>query len=434
MNDINVLVISANAFSNELNNGKTYKAIFSAFEKKQLHQLYFRPQEAKFIDFEFCSDYYLVSEISLLGNLFYKNTLIHRKKNELATTNDSYTHLYNSIFKKVITPNGILRDLVWKTNLWKNNTFKKWCTETNANVVFFVAGGSGYSHNIARYVSQFLNIPLVVYFTDDYLIHPHSKNLSSKIHKLRMKTFYQKTIDQSSLFFGIGDLMAAEYSHYFNRKFFPIMNSTEILPYSAPYLSGPIIISYFGGLHTGRWQMIARLAKILRGTAVIKVFSFDKITKNISSFFEEFGVLLCSGVTGSEYRKELAQSNILLHVESDDKYYRSLTHLSISTKIPEYLMSGRLVLAFGPTELASMRILADNNVGLVISSEYDDLTIINQIEMVIKNREYQIEMGIKAYEFAKSNFDNKIISTNFKEELLSLVNLNKASAENMVTK
>lgn len=434
MNDINVLVISANAFSNDLNNGKTYKAIFGAFDKKQLHQLYFRPQESKYIDFEFCSDYYSVSEISLLRNLIHKNSLISKPGTEPIISSDNDAHLYDSFLKKIITPNGIFRDLVWKTNLWKNSSFKKWCKSTNADIVFFVAGGAGYSHSIARYVSQYLEVPLVLYFTDDYLLYPHSKNLSSKIHKVRVKRFYQKTIDNSSLFFGIGDLMVEEYSTYFGKKFYPIMNSTKILPYSTPISSGATIVSYFGGLHTHRWEMIVRLAKILGKKVIFKVYSFDKLQKNITAIFEESGVLYKGGVTGIDYRNAIIQSNILLHVESDDNYYRSLTHLSVSTKIPEYLMSGRLVLGFGPTELASMRILSDNNIGIVISSDEDDQIISEKLEIVLENRDYQREMGIKAYEFAKIHFNNDKISKDFKEKLLSLVHVNRVPVTQIITR
>ena len=421
MNHINVLVISANAFSDVLNNGKTYKAIFSAFNKKQLHQLYFRPQESKFIDSEFCTDYYSVSEISIFRDLFHVSASTKKKETEYTTSHDNDAHLYNTFLKKIISPNGILRDMVWKTNLWKNHKFKKWCRETNADVIFFVAGGSGYSHNIARFVSEYLKAPLVVYFTDDYLLYPLTENLSSKIHKIRMKRFYRKTIDKSSLFFGIGDLMAEEYSAYFGKEFYSIMNSTDVVPYCRPKSAGPVIISYFGGLHTKRWEMIAGLAKIIGEKATIKVYSFDHLSEKIRSAFNKSGVLFIGGLTGVEYRNAIIESNILLHVESDDKYYRSLTHLSVSTKLPEYLMSGRLVLGFGPVDLASMRILTDNEIGAVISSEDNNSNILKKIERVIENREYQIEMGLKAYEYAKNHFDNDRISRDFKEKIFSLV-------------
>ena len=38
-------------------------------------------------------------------------------------------------------------------------------------------------------------------------------------------------------------------------------------------------------------------------------------------------------------------------------------------KIPEYLLTGNCVLAYGPLELASIRIFSDNEIGLIIGSE-----------------------------------------------------------------
>ena len=61
-------------------------------------------------------------------------------------------------------------------------------------------------------------------------------------------------------------------------------------------------------------------------------------------------------------------ADAFLHIESDDESYCSLTKLSVSTKIPEYLISSRLVIGYGPVYLASMKLLKDNNIGIVISN------------------------------------------------------------------
>lgn len=420
---MNVLVVSSNAFSNVLNNGKTLEAIFTAFEKEQLHQLYFRPQDSKLIDFNFCSDFYTISEISLL-----KDFLFFRKSNEYGVDkhtkkNDNVAKIIDFFINKSLKPNGLLRDLLWKSNLWKNRNLKKWCNDTHADVVFFVASGFGYTHEIANYVSKYLKIPLVSYFADDYLIYPKPKGLFDKIQKIRIKSFFRKTVNNSQLLFGIGDLMVEEYTKYFGKQFFPIMNSTEVFPYDNSENNNPIVISYFGGLHTGRWEMISKLAKLIKNKAIIFVYTFDFISDQIRNSFYDSGVIIKDGVNGVEYRNELYRSNMLLHVESDNSQHRLMTRLSVSTKIPEYLMTGRLVLGFGPSEVASMQILSENKIGFVISSEDNDLDIYNNLIDLFSDTKKQTDIGYRGYQFAISHFDNKLISQNFKDKLYSLVKI-----------
>ena len=55
-----------------------------------------------------------------------------------------------------------------------------------------------------------------------------------------------------------------------------------------------------------------------------------------------------------------------MHVEAFDKKNRKITRLSMSTKISEYVASGAQVLAIGPSDVASMRCLADNRLGLCV--------------------------------------------------------------------
>ena len=63
----------------------------------------------------------------------------------------------------------------------------------------------------------------------------------------------------------------------------------------------------------------------------------------------------------------MEETDVLVHVESFDAYCKAKTSLSISTKIPEYLSSKRLILAIGPDDIASMEYL--KNVAYCINSE-----------------------------------------------------------------
>jgi glycosyltransferase involved in cell wall biosynthesis len=242
-----------------------------------------------------------------------------------------------------------------------------------------------------------------------------------------MRYFFRNTVEKSNLCFAIGDLMCETYTSYFGKPFFPIMNSVTIEEYESKNDNkNGIIVNYFGSIHTNRWQMILKLAKILekfdKKNIVLNVYTENEPDRKILKLFSEGGVNFKGGVFGKNLRKTILESDILLHVESDDRNSVSLTKLSISTKIPEYLISGRPILGFGPRDIASMRYLTDNRIGIVISPSDESTDISNQLEKLFTDTNFRVELGKFAYEFAVKNFDNNKIVSDFNLKIEQVLN------------
>lgn len=417
-----LLLISNNSFSKTSNNGKTYEAILSNFGKNELAQLYFTGSERP--DFDFCSSYYRMTDIDVVKSMIklsptcgdvLNSDLITEKKVE----NSKLENKIIKFVKKIIS--GFSRDMLWKNNRWNCEKLKKWYSEFAPDVILFVGGAGSFSTNIALHVSKDLNIPLVTFYTDDYVINSVKEGILHNFHQRRINNIYREVISHSKLRYVIGETMAKEYRKYFRCDFNAIMNSTPIEPYQEYPNNDRLTFSYFGGLHLGRWNMIVRLAKLLKGKVDINVYTMQEPEQEIRSAFKDSGVTFCGGVTGDNLKQKIRESDILLHIESDDKYMRKLTGMSVSTKIPEYLMSGRVVVGFGPTEVASMLILSDNNIGYVVSSDSNDDDIIYKFEIVLDDYNLRKEIGIKGYDYALKYFDNNKNSLMFKEKLKTIL-------------
>ena len=421
MKDIKVLAIAANPFSDINNNGKTLKSIFCTFDKNSLFELYFRPQDNVIGDGEFAQSYYAISELDIIRSFIHFNRkcggvqVFEREKNKEISEDQTYKRFLHGNLKD----NRFLRSLLWKSRRWDTKEFREWYQNCNPDVVFALLGGPSQMFTIAEEISEKLNIPLAVYFTDDYLIHPSS---GKKISKKSERAF-RKIISHSSACYCIGEQMCEEYGRFFNTDFRPIMNSTDVIPYSPREdLNRPLIISYFGGLSLGRWEMISRLADVVKDDAVIKVYTAHEITDEITAAFDKPNIQMCGTVLGKDLDDARQSCDCLLHVESDKDEYRSRTALSISTKIPESLMQSRLLLAYGPSEVASMQLIQRHNLGLFISSEQ---TIEAQRELFLqyyKNPEKTREVVKNAYDYACTHFNKQAVSEKLKRELTDLVN------------
>lgn len=415
-----ILIISHNCFSKVGNNGKTYESFFESFGRDNLAQLFFVNDEN--IDLDFCDNYFRITDVDAL-NSFLKcrstcGGVVMRNNNKRTSSDDLKTF---KTFKNRSKYLILARDILWKFNSWKTKDLEGWMKNFNPDIIFFVGGLAGLSHEISCYASKLLKKPLVTYFTDDYIIYPRNRHILDRMQRNRMKRVYKNTINKSSLLFAIGDLMAAEYTAYFGKKFHPIMNSIPIEPYVEYGKKDKVTVSYFGGLHLDRWKMIVRFAQAVGDNAIINVYTISEPSEEVMSEFSRVGVHYCGRVEGMELKKKMINSDVLLHVESDDVYNKSLTRLSVSTKIPEYLMSGRLVIGYGPTEVASMKLLADNGVGVVISSELNDDELKSQLISIFSDSDRMRKIGVKGYQFVCEKFDNAKIVDDFVNKLQQII-------------
>ena len=432
--NIKILVISHNAFSKNLNNGKTLESLFAKFPKNNIAQLFFSQNEKP--DIDFCENYFRITDLDVLKNLFSLQKKSGEKliidKNLKKTQNDNRNIQTNSRVWKFLQRRAsyltLFRDLLWSIGSWKTKKLYKWIDNFNPDVIFYCGGDAGFSHSITTHIKKKYNLMLVSYFTDDYLINPIIRNPLDWIQRKRMKKFYNNTVKNSTLLFAIGQLMAQEYSLYFQREFHSIMNSVSSNTFDRLQLhklmNFNIKIGYFGGLHLNRWKMISHIGKILN--EIIKeqkmdvdllVYTNSTITEEIKENFNKNNIQIKEPLGGEKLIAELINTDILLHVESDERYYKSLTKLSVSTKIPEYLLTRNCIVAYGPIDVASIKLLNDNNIGIVINSSESNNIIEKKILEILGNSEFRKRIGENGYLYAKNNFDAESIRNYFTKKI-----------------
>lgn len=423
-----VLVISNNCFSKLTNNGKTLESIFKGINKSNISQLFFSDLEAP--DFEFCNNYYRITDSDIISKICYRRKIsggIVNSQSKLIVDDKKHKVKKNKFSMLPVSLCRLIRDLLWSTNVWKSDALINWCKDQKFDYIFFVGGPGKFSHRIAIFLSEKFKLPLVTFFTDDYLINPISKNCFDYLQKKRIKSFYKRTISKSNLCFTIGELMSKSYSNYFKSNFHHIMNSVTILPYvKFPDIHNITVISYVGSLHTNRWKMIVMLSKFINKTNIknikFNIYTTEKPRLDILEEFKINNISYKGAVYGSDLISIYQNSDILLHVESNDPYSKSLTQLSVSTKIPEYLIAGRAILGFGPKDVASMKLLSDNKIGEVISiDEHEDL-IYQKLIKILSNYNYRMKLGKRGYDYAVRNFDNRRIVNKFNNLIESILN------------
>lgn len=420
-----ILVVSHNPFSSTANNGKTLEAILGGYDAKELSQLFFSEMMP---DLEFCQCYFRLTDRDVIRNTFlpWRNSFSMDFSAGIEKEKPQKIRLQR--VKRFVQNVPFVRDFLWFMGRWKISPLFDWVEHNKPEVIFYVGGNCGFSHIVARKLAKKYNVPLVVYFTDDYLIYPICRNWFDVVQRVRMKRFYQKTVRYACMCFAIGEKMAETYAEYFKKPFYSIMNMAPINEMPLIRHEG-IVIAYFGGLHLGRWKAILKLGEILQHLQkrikceiVFNVYA-KECPENIVSLFEKQHIVYKGFVGSGQLQGEFAKSDILLHVESSDEYYRSLTRLSVSTKIPEYLSTGRCVLGFGPKEVASMQLLSENGIGFVLSDELPNGEIEQALFQLLTSKELRENLSQRALDYAKAKFNPEMVRADFMEKINEIVNV-----------
>ena len=90
------------------------------------------------------------------------------------------------------------------------------------------------------------------------------------------------------------------------------------------------------------------------------------------------GIAYKGYIEATEVKKKILESDILIHTEDFNKENIQKVKYSVSTKIPDYLASGRLLIAYGPEEIESNEYIKRNEAGIVVNSE-------KELEIVLEN-------------------------------------------------
>lgn len=414
-----VLVVAHNSFSATRNNGKTLSAIFSAFKKEELCQLFFTPDGAP--DFHRCDSYYRITDWDVVHSLL--------RRSRCGTDNVPVEEtLGGGTETRKIKANDvtrILRSWVWSLSPWYSGGLNKWLETQRPDLIFFVGGDGVFAHRITLALSKKLGIPLATYFTDDYVI-----NARRTLYNRILCRHYKKTIQHSRSLFAIGEQMAARYSSFYGRQFLPIMNVIDIpeqMP-SCHISEDELHINYFGGLHLGRAEEIVRFGHYMREKVEpnlnkrvqIGVFSFSGVSDEVQIEFDRLNIVRHEGLTGDALNRAMEKTDLFLHVESIEPRYRTLTNMSVSTKIPEYMGMARPILAFGPGEVASFQVIASANDALVISDDEAvgvDEALTKRVADYLNDVGKLGEIARDNYTYASQRFNRVVVSQQFKERL-----------------
>jgi len=271
---------------------------------------------------------------------------------------------------------------------------------------------------LALRAAQLSGAPLVPHFMDDWPNTLYSSGELGGLALCAQRKWVTRVTAPAPFGMGIGSEMCEAYERQFGRPFFAFMNPVEWRPVQEPTADDlPVELLYVGGLHLGRWEALLSLAQSIHEkdlSARLVVYAPRSHLAAAEAPPRLSPVLTVAGNLGADQvAQRLQEADILVHVESQDPALSAYTKLSVSTKIPQYMLASRPILAIGPTGLSSMRLIDRASAGLVTEAR----TIAAPLEALVSSRSLRASLGRNGRAWAEANFTAAQVRRRFQSAL-----------------
>jgi glycosyltransferase involved in cell wall biosynthesis len=426
-----VMVISHNVFSTTGNMGKTLSAIFAGWDPEKIVQLYFHSEIPNSI---ICKNYYRITDFDILKSIFKRQDI-----GDVLTETDICENRANTRIERGIKSDIYQygqkrkpymycgRNLLWKFGKWHTARLDEWIDKFDPQVLFFAAGDYIFSFKIALYLAESRNIPIVVYFCDDYyLIKRNSVSPLYWINQYLFNRTFAEIVGKSAAYLTISDQLHEAYADAFNKKGHIMMTASNMLNMKNDQSPLSIKISYIGNLGLDRWKPLVQIGRALKNIVIkeqplhIDVYSSEQRNEVLRHLTDENGIKFRGFLNSNQVIEKMHESTLLLHVEDiDNKINKEKVKFSISTKIADSLASGTCLFAYGPAGVASIDYLNQNNAACVVT-EKDKLE--ETLQELINNADLRKSYINKALQLANERHNPEKNTRRFEEIICNAVN------------
>jgi glycosyltransferase involved in cell wall biosynthesis len=390
-----VLLVNSQSLYENNSTSITLKSIISYFDTDSILEVYYYPINNYNDESLQINSIQLNRKTKLLYSIiakFYKGKLKHGVNNKIVNKEiQSGVSKLNKLKKIILALNDYM-----KIRMKYNKKQIALIDEFKPDIIYTL-GSSIFPLEISLYFSKRYSIPIVLHhmdnwretaYIDSFLLKPCRNKLLKNINNV-------ESVMECGM--AISDEMAEYYSELSNNKYVSLMNTVPKLHINGQTKNeDEIHLVYAGGLHLNRWKALLEFEKVInkfnKEDKLVKLIIFTKQEdrQKYEHIFDKSLTKFYNYLPHNEVHRIYEMANILIHVESFDNELIKFTKYSLSTKIPEYMSSGRPIICYAPSELAVYKYIEKNTCGISVSSNEE---LYNGLELLLGNFELRKKMG-----------------------------------------
>lgn len=407
-----VLVVGINPWID--NTGiNTLINFFDGWDKNSIAHIYTR---AKLPNTHMCDKFFRISEPKVMKSLLKRSIKTGEEvfnSNEEAVEASQENQIYN---KKHSSLMSLAREFVWLLGKWKTKELDKFLDEYDADVLFFPVYANVYMNRLQNYIRKRTKKPVVLYVSDDnYSYKSIVKTPVSFFTRFWLRSQEKKLFKNAQKIMVIAPKQKEEYDRLFNTNSVILTKGIDFskIPYEEKPLNRPVKMVYTGKLIIGRWLSLAKIAEALgeinkdETKVELDIYTTDALTEEQKVKLNRNGCSVKGALTLDEVQAVQKQADILVFVESLEKEFRYTARLSFSTKITDYLKSGKCIFAVGDKDIAPIDYFNRYD-SAVTATSYDEIGL--KLKELINNKEKITEYSKKAYDCGKEHHNLELMN------------------------
>jgi len=398
-----VLILSNECLSQSTSNGRTLSNFLIGYPKECLAQFSVQSIQP---DFERCDRYFCVTDKDAL-NACIKGKRVGRRIVP-APDGTSKPTAPRTMRRNALTM--LMRDLVWTTGRWKKGGFWEFVEDFKPEVLLLQAGDCAFMLRLARTLSKKYRLPLVIYNSEAYYFKKHdyfaAKGLIHWLYPLHRRRFcknYRKTMKQTSYVVYNCAELKREYDQCFDVPSKALYTATQVEARKQLPVNDRPKITYLGKMEVGRHSTLITLANIIGELSPgVQLDVYGKLPgRGEVEEMEACEHLKLHGlVSYDEVCRIMNESDILVHVECFEDFFRLDSKYAFSTKIADTLACGTCFFFFAPKEFACTKYLVDNDAAFVATDEKEAREL---MKMLLQKPEIRQRHFENAQRLAKTN-------------------------------
>lgn len=330
--------------------------------------------------------------------------------------------------KKRRTLSFIIRDLIWKFGRWKRSkTLNDFIKSVEPDVLYLPIYSSIRVCGVQNYFIKKLGVKVVGHISDDVYAKTTSKSLLAKEYNNITRKKVKKLIKKCEYLEVFAENMQKEYQKIFDIPCYLIgkgVKSEQIGDMNYRISNdNEINFVYTGNLGAGRYEILSEIGCILDKeipSAKLKIYSATTLTSRMQkSFSLSKSINFMGSVSSNEVKNIQQNADFLVHVESFSQDEIPKAKMSFSTKIIDYMLSGKPIFAVGPNEVNSIEVLKNQNLAVVCDTKSDLQVVLNRLAGS------QIDLEVisnNVYNYLNNDRNIITIQNGIKKRLESLVN------------
>jgi hypothetical protein len=416
-----VLVIDPTPFNRNRNNGIVKSNLFEGWPKERLAQVDYSNMQP---GFDVCERYWRLRKLDIVKSMFGLVATGELPMPQQVTGtiyNPDYAFEYEDRPRvertlSILSPQlrTVIGEVILRLPSILNHALLRWIECFNPDVIFSVLS-TGPIVRLVVNVSELRNIPIIPYYTDDWVATLYEDHTFRRLLQHSLHHWFNKCLERSPIRLTPNNVMSNEYKRRYGGRFEQMLYPEEYRPFEEKKLSknndDPVRFLFIGGLDPDRWGSLRHIGETLltlrseglKGELLIYTLPAD-IEKHAEYLTLEPVMRVMGTASQIEVRQLQGKADVLVHVESFNPVYQRWTALSLSTKIPQYMMAGACILGYGPENVASMKYLSDSGVALTVGRE--DVNILSSaLKKLIMDADYRRTLGKTSHEFAMKHHE-----------------------------